>query len=128
VALQSRLFAGEPKLEAAAISDPAHIVQGAVGVHVSRIQDALNMVDGAGLNSDGMFGSATAAAVLTFKKKRDIINRAYQMQADGIVGKMTMAALDAEVAEAERSSKIDVDGSLCGFSTGDKRNRGFRRS
>ena len=43
------------------------------------------------------YGSSTAAAVLTFNRERGIINRAYQTQADNIVGKMTMAALDAEV-------------------------------
>ena len=45
--LQSKLFAGDLKLEAAATSDPAHIVQGAVGEHVEKIQQALIELDGA---------------------------------------------------------------------------------
>src|SRR5262249_41293895 len=39
----------------------------------------------------------TAAAVLAYKRKRNIVNRTYQAQADNIVGKMTMAALDREM-------------------------------
>jgi hypothetical protein len=33
--LQSKLFRGDPKLEAAAVTDPAHIMLGASG-HMSR--------------------------------------------------------------------------------------------
>ena len=36
------LFAGDPKLEAAAVSDPAHIKKGAIGDHVRKIQVALS--------------------------------------------------------------------------------------
>jgi hypothetical protein len=39
--------------------------------------------------------------VLAYKKKRNIINRSYQTQADNIVGKMTIAALDKEVFAKE---------------------------
>ena len=42
MALQSKLFRGDAKLEAALISDSAHIVQGAAGAHVGKIQQALN--------------------------------------------------------------------------------------
>ena len=101
MALQSKLFAGDPKLEAAAVSDPAHIVPGTRGPHVGKIQKALNVLDGAGLDVDGVYGPATAAAVLAYKSKRAIINRSYQSSADNIVGKMTMATLDREVATAE---------------------------
>ena len=45
MALQSRLFAGDSKLEAAAVSDPAHIVPGASGPHVGKIQKALMRLD-----------------------------------------------------------------------------------
>jgi peptidoglycan hydrolase-like protein with peptidoglycan-binding domain len=95
------LFRGDPKLEAAAVSDPAHIVQGASGEHVRKIQQALIQLDGARLEPDGKYGPATAAAVLAYKKKRNIINRSYQTQADNIVGKMTMAALDREMLVKE---------------------------
>lgn len=115
MALRSQLFAGDPKLEAAAISDPAHIQQGAVGEHVRKIQTALIRLDGATIAADGKFGPATAAAVLAFKKKRDIVNRTYQSQADSIVGKMTMAALDEEMADAEGKVTIVTGGSYCRF-------------
>jgi hypothetical protein len=38
MALQSKLFRGDAKLEAALVSDSAHIVQGAIGSHVGKIQ------------------------------------------------------------------------------------------
>ncbi|BDC51723.1 hypothetical protein F183_A40380 [Bryobacterales bacterium F-183] len=99
--LQSRLFAGDAALEAAANSDPAHITTGARGPHVTKIQTALNILDNAGLNADGVYGSGTAAAVLRYKTKRSIINRSYQSSADNIVGKMTMASLDEEMVAHE---------------------------
>ena len=83
------------------MSNPAHILSGAIGPHVAKIQKALNILDGANLSEDGVYGPATAAAVLRYKRKRDIINRSYQTQADDIVGIMTMAALDREMSEKE---------------------------
>ena len=110
MALRSRAFAGDPKLEAAAVSDPDHILRGARGDHVTKIQQALILVDGASIQADGDYGPATAAAVLAYKRKRNIINPAYQTQADDIVGKMTMAALDADMlarqTEAERPARL----------------------
>ncbi|MBV9275656.1 MAG: peptidoglycan-binding protein [Verrucomicrobia bacterium] len=99
--LQSQLFGCDPKLEAAALSDPAHIVPGASGDHVRKIQLALIRLDKATIVPDGVYGRATAAAVLAYKQKRNIINRSYQTKADNIVGKMTIAALDKEMLEAE---------------------------
>lgn len=113
MALKSRLFAGEPKLEAAAVSDPAHIKKGAIGEHVRKIQIALIRLDGATIDPDGRFGPAMDAAVLAFKQERDIVNRSYQAQADSIVGKMTMTALDEEMVEFEKGIKIETEGSLC---------------
>jgi peptidoglycan hydrolase-like protein with peptidoglycan-binding domain len=105
--LQSRLFARDPKLEAAAVSNPAHIVPGAVGDHVGKIQQALRALDGAVINSaelDGKrYGPSTANAVLSYKRKRNIINRSYQTQADDIVGIMTIAALDKEMFQKEQA-------------------------
>jgi hypothetical protein len=101
LALQSQFFRDDPKLEAAAVSDPAHILSGASGEHVRKIQLALNFLDGANIVPDGVYGPATAAAVLAYKQKRNIINRSYQTTADNIVGKMTMAALDAEMLAQE---------------------------
>jgi peptidoglycan hydrolase-like protein with peptidoglycan-binding domain len=99
--LQSRLFRGDAKLEAAASVDPAHIVPGARGPHVGKIQQALIRLDGATIAVDSIYGPATAAAVLAYKKKRNIINTSRQTQADNIVGTMTMAALDRELLAAE---------------------------
>jgi len=101
MALRSTLFRGDPKLEAAAVSDPAHIVPGAKGEHVRKIQLALIQLDGATIGADGSYGPSTAAAVLNYKRKRNVINRAYQTNADNIVGKMTMASLDSEMLEQE---------------------------
>lgn len=115
MALRSKLFAGDPKLEAAAVSDPSHVKQGDAGEHVRKIQVALVKADGAGIAADGRFGPATAAAVLAFKQKRDIINRTYQSQADNIVGKMTMAALDEEMVKVERQTCITLESSYCKF-------------
>lgn len=103
MALKSQLLRGDAKLEAAAVSSPAHIVPGATGDHVRKIQLALKQLDNAGLDPDGIYGQGTANAVLAFKQKRAIINRSYQTQADNIVGVMTMAALDAELAASEGS-------------------------
>lgn len=54
--------------------------------------------------ASGRYGPSTAAAVLAYKKKRKIINRAYQTAPDNIVGKMTIAALDEDMLRIERSS------------------------
>ena len=101
--LQSKLFRGDPKLQAAAVSDPDHIKPGSVGEHVAKIQQALNLLDGVTIAQDGKYGPATADAVLVYKRKRNIINLAYQTQTDNIVGKMTIASLDRELWELENN-------------------------
>lgn len=92
-------------MEACLVSDPAHIVPGATGEHVFKIQNALITLDGLAIDatelSDKTYGPSTAAAVLSFKTKRQIVNRAYQTQPDDIVGKMTIAALDKEMLARE---------------------------
>ena len=100
--LQSRLFRGDPKLEAAAVSVSAHVTPGATGDHVVKIQFVLMRLDGAPLIQDGVYGPKTAAAVLAYKQKRNIVNRSYQSQADNIVGIMTMASLDSEMLQQEQ--------------------------
>src|SRR6476619_1751601 len=102
--LLSQIFSGDAKLEACAVQDSAHITQGARGNHVAKIQSALNLVDRANLQIDGIYGTGTAAAVLRYKQARDIVNRTYQRQADNIVGKMTIDRLDKDVLAAERSN------------------------
>jgi conjugal transfer/entry exclusion protein len=126
MALTSRLFAGDRKLEAAATSNAAHIQTGAVGEHVAKIQQALTALDGLAIDAGEMeakrYGPSTANGVLSYKKKRNIINRSYQSQADNIVGIMTMAALDKEMLEREKTTRITVDGIRCAIATG---RRGF---
>lgn len=113
--LQSQLFRGVPQLESCATSDAAHVTPGARGDHVLRIQQALNALDGAGLNPDGAYGPATASAVLSYKRKRGIINRSYQTQPDDIVGRMTIAALDREMQQKEAE---DNGGESCIYRMG----------
>src|SRR5688572_13095308 len=99
--LQSNLFRGEPKLEAALISDPAHILLGASGPHVGKIQMALTVLGAGVISADEIssqrYGPSTANAVLGYKTARRIINTGYQRAPDNIVGKMTMARLDADM-------------------------------
>jgi hypothetical protein len=80
------------------VSDPAHVTQGQRGDHVGLIQYALMRVLVADLpqaeTSAKLYGPATAAAVLRYKRALGIINRSYQNKADNIVGKMTMKSLD----------------------------------
>jgi peptidoglycan hydrolase-like protein with peptidoglycan-binding domain len=115
MALQSQALRGDDKLEAAAVSDAAHIVQGARGEHVRKIQRALIALDGAKIATDGIYGAATAAAVLSYKRKRNIINRSYQTQADSIVGKMTIDSLDNEMLKQEKSVVITTESTRCIF-------------
>lgn len=106
--LQSRLFRGDAALEACLARDPAHVLLGAKGDHVGKIHKALVVLDNALINrsewSAKKYGPSTAAAVLAYKKKRRIINFSYQTQADDIVGKMTIAALDKEMVAFENRS------------------------
>lgn len=112
MSLQSQLFRGDPKLEAAAVNDAAHITLGCSGRHVNKIQAALIVIDGANISSDEVqqkfYGTSTAGAVLAYKQQRSIINRSYQTQADNIVGKMTMASLDAEMLKREALPQVPI--------------------
>jgi hypothetical protein len=105
--LQSNLFRGDPALEACLTQDTAHVVQGAVGIHVGKLQLALAAVDDADIDAVELegrkYGPSTASAVLAYKTKRNVINFSYQTQADNIVGKMTIAALDKEVFAKEKT-------------------------
>jgi hypothetical protein len=105
MALQSKLFKGDPVFEACLVKDSAHITPGAVGDHISKIHTALFVVDNYSVSPRELaaksYGPSTAAGILAFKRKRDIINFSYQTQADNIVGKMTIAALDKEVLRRE---------------------------
>lgn len=107
MALKSKLFKNDPKLEACAVSNPAHITKGAIGDHVAKIQTALIRLNGAVMDGAEMrskrYGNSTAGAVLKYKQQRDIINRSYQARADDIVGIMTIAKMDSEMVEWEKN-------------------------
>ena len=60
MSLRSRLFSPDALLAAAALRDDKHIVQGARGEHVRRIQRALNLLDSAGVSEDGVYGLGDA--------------------------------------------------------------------
>ncbi len=129
MALMSQLFSGDLKIEAAAVSDPARIMQGARGDHVARIQTALILLDGAAITADGAFGPMTAAAVLKFKTARDIVNRTYQTQADSVVGKMTVAVMDAELVALENATSVECEHDYCSYDQShNRRHHGPRRA
>ena len=102
MALRSSLFAGDARVEAIAVSDASNVKYGDHGPHVIKIQHALNLIEEAGLDEDGVYGGMTQQAVLDYNRARSIINYAYQTQADAIVGKMTIAALDDELWNQEQ--------------------------
>jgi hypothetical protein len=119
MALQSKLFRNDHRLEACAVSDASHVVEGAVGEHVHKIQTALMLLDDARIDATELqakrYGWSTAAAVLGYKRKRDIVNRSYQTQADNIVGKMTIATLDADMLRREERTRVTVETIACGI-------------
>lgn len=84
------------------------------GEHVRRIQLALIQLDSAAIAPDGVYGPATA-----YKRKRNIVNRSYQTQADNIVGKMTIMSLDKEMLDQERRQE-DTDYVHCDFGATDR--------
>jgi hypothetical protein len=112
--LISRFFRDDKQLASCLVNDAAHVIPGARGEHVGKIQVALAVLDGANIDSADLdtktYGAATAAAVLSYKTKRRIINHSYQQQADNIVGKMTIARLDREMHQWELAS---VDQNYC---------------
>ena len=115
--LQSKLFKDDQKLQACLVNDAAHVTPGAKGDHVSKIQKAIDALGDKVIDASEVstktYGPSTAAAVLAYKKKRNIINFSYQTQADNIVGKMTIATLDREMLKVEEPPLIA--GSSCGW-------------
>jgi hypothetical protein len=107
--LVSKLFSGDPVFEKCLVEDKAHIPPGARGPHVAKIQFALatlaHYVVAPGESQSQTYGTSTTRGVLAYKRKRGIINPAYETKADDIVGKMTIASLDAEMARAERKPR-----------------------
>jgi len=116
VALQAFLFKDDKALNACAVRDADHITPGSVGPQVGKLQEALMFLDGLAIENSELaakrYGPSTASAVLSYKRRRKIINPAYQTQADNIVGIMTIASLDRELLARENkvraSSSVDV--------------------
>jgi hypothetical protein len=106
--LQSYLFRDDQRLQACLVHDPAHVTRGAQGAYVEKIQAALSSLDGLAIDPAELaakrYGSSTASAALSFKTKRKIINYAYQMRLDDIVGRMTIAAMDRELVQRQEPS------------------------
>ncbi len=96
--LTSELFRGVPELENCLVNDRDHILRGAVGEHVSRIQQALALLGDVPIAPDEVhkkeFGETTENAVFAFKTKLWIVNLSYERTPDKIVGKRTIAKLD----------------------------------
>lgn len=99
--LRSRTFSGDQALEACLINDSAHLTRGARGEPVAKIQAVVMFLDDALIDQGELasktYGPSTAAAILAYKRKRNIVNQAYETQADDIVGRMTIKALDDEL-------------------------------
>lgn len=113
--LKSQLMAGDERLEGCLVRDDKHLTLGVKGEFVAKVQAALIFLDDLSIDEGeqktSTYGDSTAAAVLAFKKKRKIINHSYQSAEDNIVGKMTIKALDEEMAKAE-STPADLTFSL----------------
>jgi len=120
--LRSTLFADNEQLKACAVSDPAHLTRGVRGEHVSRVQSALFAIDKLAIDGaelrESHYGASTAAAVLSYKRARKIINPSYQKTEDDIVGKMTIASLDKDLLALQGERKPGISYCMC-----DRRNR-----
>ncbi len=73
---------------AVSLDDCPTLLEGAQGDCVSQLQTDLNYFDNAGLPVDGIFGSATYQAVITFQQDKGMT------QVDGRVGLETKQAVD----------------------------------
>ncbi len=109
--LVSQLFRSNQRLQRCLIEDSAHVTLGSRGVHVSLIQYAVLRLEGGEIEgseiTEKLYGPTTADVVLAYKTFRGIINPAYQVSADNIVGRMTIATLDKEMLLAELRDSIN---------------------
>jgi hypothetical protein len=106
-ALVSQLFRGDDRLRKCLKSPSDHILLGARGDHVGKIQQALIALGAGVISADEIaaqfYGPSTARAVKKYKgPPRNIINRTYQQAPDDIVGQMTIDRLDVEIFESEK--------------------------
>lgn len=118
--LQSKLFHGDERLERCAVTHAAHVTEGTSGPFVSKIQEALVILDNAiflgNEISTRTYGSSTADNVLAYKTARNIINTSYQTDPDNIVGIMTIDRMDKEMKAIEaRMADMIERARLAGF-------------
>ena len=117
MALRAFLFKDDQKLEAALVDDRSHIIEGATGDHVAKIQAVVMMLDDATIEQAELarkfYGPSTSKAVLNYKTRRQIINPSYQKTADAIVGKMTMKALDDELSRVQGAPQPPAGAAVC---------------
>ncbi len=105
--LESLHFRDNDELQLCLTRDQNHVVPGARGEHVTKIQQALVMLGEAVIApaeiTGTLYGATTSSAVLRFKgPPRNIINKAYQNTPDNIVGKMTIFELDQAMLKIEK--------------------------
>ena len=109
--LNSSLFRNDAKLQSCLMQDAAHVLLGATGPHVTRIQRALELVASTQIDAVDVaaarYGRSTADAVLAYKRERQIVNRSYQREADNIVGKMTIDRLDKDLLEIDKKNVVE---------------------
>ena len=115
--LHSDALASDERLEACLVKDSAHLTQGVRGEFVAKVQAAIMFLDDLSIDENELttqtYGPSTASAVLKFKTKRKIINRSYQNKEDNIVGKMTIKAIDDELAIADQGGPTITFIALC---------------
>lgn len=104
--LTSKLMKGDKLLEKCLVNDADHVVPGARGPHVGKIQQALFQL-GEGVIAakevaGQLYGPSTANTVLSYKKRNAILNTALRQKTpDNIVGKRTIFKLDEDMAKLE---------------------------
>jgi hypothetical protein len=110
--LRSTMLKDSPAMQACLVNDQAHVTPGATGPSVGLIQKCLLVLESSAISANEIrtrtYGPTTAAAVLAYKRARNIVNRSYQTQADNIVGKMTIARLDEDIAKVEKANALFV--------------------
>ncbi len=111
---KSQLFTGsdsltdDPALVACLDRDSAHIGFGATGDHVTKIQLALERLEGVNLAAErGTYGPNTVTAVKDYKDspKRQLLQPG-QAKADQFVGKRTVRSLDDEIFIADNPGPV----------------------
>lgn len=121
---QSQYFAGDSRLEKCANNPAYDIRTPQSGAHVAKIHSALNIIRDAVRNGHSLpappaiaqieianknYSASTAKSIKQYKKDRNIINYAYQQDADDIIGVMTIRYLDEELAALEARHRAQIE-------------------